>query len=56
VGTSQGEVQIWDANRCKKIRSMGGHRTRVGTLAWSSSILSSGSWDRNILHRVGPTA
>jgi len=24
VGTNQGEVQIWDANRCKKIRSMGG--------------------------------
>jgi cell division cycle 20-like protein 1 (cofactor of APC complex) len=52
VGTSRGEVQIWDANRCKKIRTMGGHRTRVGTLAWSSSgILSSGSWDRNILQR-----
>jgi len=51
VGTNQGEVQIWDANRCKKIRSMGGHRTRVGTLAWSSSTLSSGSRDRNILQR-----
>ena len=30
---------------------MGGHRTRVGTLAWSSSTLSSGSRDRNILQR-----
>eukprot|EP00242_Pyramimonas_sp_CCMP2087_P010993 CAMPEP_0198206072 /NCGR_PEP_ID=MMETSP1445-20131203/9597_1 /TAXON_ID=36898 /ORGANISM="Pyramimonas sp., Strain CCMP2087" /LENGTH=239 /DNA_ID=CAMNT_0043878611 /DNA_START=25 /DNA_END=745 /DNA_ORIENTATION=- len=30
---------------------MGGHRTRVGTLAWSSHTLSSGSRDRNILQR-----
>lgn len=51
VGTNNGEVQIWDATRCKRIRSMGGHRTRVGTLAWSSSTLSSGSRDRNILQR-----
>jgi cell division cycle 20-like protein 1 (cofactor of APC complex) len=51
VGTHSGEVQIWDATKCKKMRTMGGHRTRVGTLAWSSNILSSGSRDRNILHR-----
>lgn len=30
---------------------MGGHRTRVGTLAWSSNILSSGSRDRSIFQR-----
>ncbi|KAH7447391.1 hypothetical protein KP509_01G104700 [Ceratopteris richardii] len=51
VGTNLGEVQIWDAARCKKIRTMGGHRTRVGCLAWSSNILSSGSRDRSILQR-----
>ncbi|KAG6550819.1 hypothetical protein Mapa_007615 [Marchantia paleacea] len=51
VGTNLGEVQIWDAQRCRKVRTMGGHRTRVGTLAWSSHILSSGSRDRNILQR-----
>ena len=51
VGTNQGEVQIWDANKCKRVRTMAGHRTRVGTLAWSSSTLSSGSRDRNILQR-----
>jgi cell division cycle 20-like protein 1 (cofactor of APC complex) len=44
-------LQIWDAVRCRKIRTMGGHRTRVGTLAWSSHTLSSGSRDRNILQR-----
>ena len=51
VGTNLGEVQIWDAARCRKLRTMSGHRTRVGTLAWSSHILSSGSRDRNILQR-----
>lgn len=51
VGTNLGEVQLWDATKCRKVRTMGGHRTRVGTLAWSSHILSSGSRDRNILQR-----
>ncbi|QHO49801.1 Protein FIZZY-RELATED [Arachis hypogaea] len=51
VGTSNGKVQIWDAARCKKIRSMEGHRLRVGALAWSSSLLSSGGRDKNIYQR-----
>ncbi|KAK1374439.1 Cell cycle switch 52A [Heracleum sosnowskyi] len=51
VGTSNGKVQIWDASRCKRIRTMEGHRLRVGTLAWSTSQLSSGSRDKSILQR-----
>ncbi|KAJ4712922.1 FIZZY-related 2 [Melia azedarach] len=51
VGTSHGKVQIWDASRCKRIRTMEGHRLRVGALAWSSSLLSSGSRDKSILQR-----
>nr|GMD94294.1 protein FIZZY-RELATED 2-like [Ipomoea batatas] len=51
VGTSNGKVQIWDASRCKRIRTMEGHRLRVGALAWSSSVLSSGSRDKSILQR-----
>ncbi|KAF7810229.1 protein FIZZY-RELATED 2-like [Senna tora] len=51
VGTSNGKVQIWDASRCKKIRTMEGHRLRVGALAWSSSLLSSGGRDKNIYQR-----
>ncbi|CAA7398111.1 unnamed protein product [Spirodela intermedia] len=49
IGTSLGEVQIWDSARCKRIRTMGGHQTRAGVLAWNSCILSSGSRDKNIL-------
>ncbi|XP_076940749.1 B-type cell cycle switch protein ccs52A-like [Bidens hawaiensis] len=51
VGTNNGKVQIWDASRCKRIRTMEGHRLRVGALAWSSSMLSSGSRDKSILQR-----
>ncbi|KAF5192185.1 Fizzy-related like [Thalictrum thalictroides] len=49
IGTHLGEVQIWDGVKCKRVRTMGGHQTRTGVLAWSSRILSSGSRDRNIL-------
>lgn len=34
VGTQEGIVQIWDAERCKLIRTMEGHGARVGALAW----------------------
>jgi cell division cycle 20-like protein 1 (cofactor of APC complex) len=51
IGTSSGTVQIWDVLRCKNIRTMEGHRLRVGALAWSSSVLSSGSRDKSILQR-----
>ena len=51
VGTHKGEVQVWDAVRIKRVRVMGGHVLRVGTLAWSSSVLCSGSRDRTIRYR-----
>ncbi|CAN6273295.1 unnamed protein product [Urochloa humidicola] len=50
VGTKQGKVQIWDVTRSKRIRTMDVHRMRVGALAWGSSLLSSGSRDKSILH------
>lgn len=42
-------IQVWDGTQCKKVRTMGGHQTRTGVLAWNSRILASGSRDRNIL-------
>jgi len=51
VGTNHGMVQIWDVAKCKKIREMGGHAARVGTMAWNSHILASGSRDRIIYQR-----
>ncbi|CAO2817099.1 unnamed protein product [Amaranthus hypochondriacus] len=49
VGTSNGQVQVWDGTQCKRLRTLSGHQTRAGVLAWSSRILASGSRDRNIL-------
>ncbi|KAL9231373.1 hypothetical protein vseg_006610 [Gypsophila vaccaria] len=49
VGTSNGLVQVWDGTQCKRVRSMSGHQTRAGVLAWNSRTLASGSRDRNIL-------
>ncbi|XP_020217911.1 protein FIZZY-RELATED 1 [Cajanus cajan] len=51
VGSNSGKVQIWDASQGKTIRTMEGHRLRVGALAWSSSLLSSGGRDKNIYQR-----
>jgi len=42
---------VWDVNKTKLVRVLRGHDGRVGALAWSSGILSSGSRDRCILQR-----
>ena len=58
VGTNNGGVQLWDAAKCKCVRSMGGHTARIGTLSWNgANVLASGSRDRLILlrdHRAAP--
>lgn len=51
VGTSRGIVQVWDTVECVLMRTMGGHDMRVGCLAWSSTLLSSGSKDCSIYNR-----
>jgi len=48
VGTSHAEVQIWDAARCRQVRTMRGHAARVGALAWNGTTLASGSRDTAI--------
>jgi cell division cycle 20-like protein 1, cofactor of APC complex len=51
VGTNKGDVQIWDANTNKKLRTMTGHRQRVGATAWNGYVLSTGSRDHSIYQR-----
>lgn len=51
VGTNRGEVQLWDTIHSKKVRSMAGHSSRVGALAWTGPVLASGSRDRLIYLR-----
>ncbi|XP_052256231.1 cell division cycle protein 20 homolog isoform X2 [Dreissena polymorpha] len=48
VGTSSGEVQLWDVSQQKRLRNMAGHTARVGAMSWNSYILSSGSRSGNI--------
>jgi len=51
IGTNSGVVQVWDINKGKMLRVLKGHEGRVGTIAWSNSVLSSGSKDKTILQR-----
>ena len=43
VGTSLADVQIWDTEKQKVIRSMKGHTGRVSSLAWNGNMLSTGT-------------
>ncbi|KAL4605456.1 hypothetical protein ACB092_09G030200 [Castanea dentata] len=48
IGTNLGQVEVWDGTQCKKVRTMGGHQTRTGVLAWNSRTLAFRSRDCNI--------
>eukprot|EP00127_Corallochytrium_limacisporum_P001684 Clim_evm21s77 gene=Clim_evmTU21s77 len=50
VGTDGGEVQLWDVEKQRMMRSMKGHTARVGAMSWNRHILSSGSRSGNIHH------
>lgn len=51
LGTNNGEVHIWDINKIKRIRTLHGHSNRVGSIAWNSTVISTGSRDKTILNR-----
>lgn len=50
VGTLSGNVELWDCSKMKRLRVMTGHSERVGSLAWNSFMVSSGSRDGTIIH------
>ena len=43
VGNSKNVVELWDVNKKVCLRQMKSHQTRIGSLAWNSHLLSSGS-------------
>ena len=51
IGTNSGSLQVWDTTKCKMLRSLSGHDGRVGSIAWNTRYLSTGSRDKSILHR-----
>lgn len=50
IGTNNCDVQLWDIEKSKQVRSMKGHTARVGALDWNSHVLSSGSRDASIFN------
>ncbi|XP_069718507.1 cell division cycle protein 20 homolog [Phaenicophaeus curvirostris] len=50
VGLSNGEVQLWDVERRKRVRTLSSHMSHVGCLSWNSYILSSGACSGRIQH------
>ncbi|GMH19039.1 hypothetical protein Nepgr_020880 [Nepenthes gracilis] len=49
VGLNNSEVQLWDSTAIRQLRTLkGGHRTRVGSLAWNNHILTSGGMGRSM--------
>ncbi|KAJ4958005.1 hypothetical protein NE237_025116 [Protea cynaroides] len=50
IGFSNSELQLWDAETSQMIRSLEGHRKRVGSLSWNRNCLTSGSYDRSIIN------
>ncbi len=51
VGTNVGDIQLWDATRCRKVRTMSGHQARVGCMHWNGRVLATGSKDHSIYLR-----
>ncbi|KAH8742097.1 hypothetical protein FG386_003424 [Cryptosporidium ryanae] len=51
VGTRQGSVQIWDVNEQKKVRTLNGHRARIGAMDWCGPLLATGGRDHVVLLR-----
>ncbi|XP_036602628.1 cell division cycle protein 20 homolog B [Trichosurus vulpecula] len=50
IGTSEGEIQLWDVVTNKKLRNIVGHISVVGALSWNHPVLSSGSRLGHIHH------
>jgi cell division cycle protein 20 (cofactor of APC complex) len=50
IGLDTGDVQIWDVEDQTKLRTMGGHASRVGVMSWNKATLSTGSRSGNIFN------
>ena len=51
VGNTDGQIQIYDINKNKLLKTIAAHTGRVGSLAWNGYLLGSGSRDRSVMVR-----
>ena len=49
VATTQGKLDIFDFEKYTNIRSIAGHTSRIGAIAWKDNIIASGSRDCQIM-------
>lgn len=50
IGTASNTVQLWDVQAGRCVRTMDGHSSRVGSLAWNGHLLASGSKDNSVIN------
>jgi len=50
VGFENADVQLWDCERQKLLRTMKGHQSRVSVMDWNKHMLSTGSRDTTIIN------
>ena len=50
IGTESGNVQLWDMEHQKRVRTLQGHSARVGVLAWNECILKDTTATRVVDH------
>lgn len=50
TGLSNGVVEIWDIEKCVRIRKYKNHKSRVNTLCWNHNTLTTGGRDNKIIN------
>mmetsp|Transcript_9223 Transcript_9223/g.14914 ORF Transcript_9223/g.14914 Transcript_9223/m.14914 type:complete len:513 (+) Transcript_9223:168-1706(+) len=50
IGSGDKNVQIWNVENQRLIRSMQGHDARIAALSWNNHVLSSGGRDSLVIH------
>jgi cell division cycle protein 20 (cofactor of APC complex) len=50
IGAGNGEVELWDVETKRRLRTMPGHQGQVAALTWNNHILTSGCGDGSIWH------
>lgn len=50
IGLDTGDIEVWDVEENKKMRTMKGHLARVPVMSWHGHVLTSGCRDGSIYH------